>query len=70
MTQFYDEIWIVASITFLTLLAAAGMRSTPGVLIVPYMLAIIPSCAPIQMVTALILIELSFNINPASKGKL
>ncbi|HEX3643484.1 MAG TPA: MFS transporter [Ktedonobacteraceae bacterium] len=27
--------WIVASITFLTLLAAAGMRSTPGVLIVP-----------------------------------
>ena len=27
--------WIVAAITFLTLLAAAGIRATPGVLIVP-----------------------------------
>ena len=27
--------WIVAAVTFLTLLVAAGMRSTPGVLIVP-----------------------------------
>lgn len=27
--------WIVAAVTFLTLLAAAGFRSTPGVLIVP-----------------------------------
>ena len=27
--------WIIAVITFLTLLAAAGMRSTPGVLLVP-----------------------------------
>src|SRR5258708_7210242 len=27
--------WIVAGLTFLTLLVAAGMRSTPGVLIVP-----------------------------------
>ncbi len=27
--------WIVAGVTFLTLLSAAGMRSTPGVLIVP-----------------------------------
>jgi sugar phosphate permease len=27
--------WIIAGVTFLTLLAAAGMRSTPGVLIVP-----------------------------------
>ena len=27
--------WIVAGVTFLTLLTAAGMRSTPGVLIVP-----------------------------------
>lgn len=27
--------WIVAGVTFLTLLAAAGVRSTPGVLIVP-----------------------------------
>jgi len=27
--------WIIAVVTFLTLLAAAGMRSTPGVLIVP-----------------------------------
>src|SRR5271169_5631136 len=27
--------WIVAAVTFLTLLAAAGVRATPGVLIVP-----------------------------------
>src|SRR5215831_1701276 len=27
--------WVVAAITFLTLLAAAGVRATPGVLIVP-----------------------------------
>src|ERR1700676_5762029 len=27
--------WIVAAITFVTLLAAAGLRPTPGVLIVP-----------------------------------
>src|SRR5712672_2544840 len=27
--------WIVAAITFVTLLAAAGIRATPGVLIVP-----------------------------------
>jgi sugar phosphate permease len=27
--------WVVAAVTFLTLLAAAGMRATPGVLIVP-----------------------------------
>ena len=27
--------WIVAAVTFLTLLGAAGFRSTPGVLIVP-----------------------------------
>ena len=27
--------WIVAAITFLTLLAAAGVRSTPSVLMVP-----------------------------------
>ena len=27
--------WVVAAITFLTLLGAAGMRATPGVLIVP-----------------------------------
>ena len=27
--------WVVAAITFLTLLVAAGLRSTPGVLIVP-----------------------------------
>jgi MFS family permease len=27
--------WVVAGVTFLTLLAAAGVRSTPGVLIVP-----------------------------------
>ena len=27
--------WIVAAVTFLTLLASAGIRSTPGVLIVP-----------------------------------
>src|SRR5579859_3891922 len=27
--------WIVVGVTFLTLLAAAGIRSTPGVLIVP-----------------------------------
>src|SRR5215471_4781402 len=27
--------WVVAGVTFLTLLVAAGMRSTPGVLIVP-----------------------------------
>src|SRR5579859_4949923 len=27
--------WIVAGVTFLTLLAASGVRSTPGVLIVP-----------------------------------
>jgi MFS family permease len=27
--------WIIAGVTFLTLLAAAGIRSTPGVLIVP-----------------------------------
>jgi hypothetical protein len=27
--------WIVAGVTFLTLLAAAGLRATPGVLIVP-----------------------------------
>jgi len=27
--------WIVAAVTFLTLLAAAGIRATPGVLIVP-----------------------------------
>jgi MFS family permease len=27
--------WIVAGVTFLTLLAAAGVRSTPGVLIIP-----------------------------------
>src|SRR5690242_12758728 len=27
--------WIVAGITFLSLLASAGMRSTPGVLMVP-----------------------------------
>ena len=27
--------WIVAVVTFLTLLTAAGMRSTSGVLIVP-----------------------------------
>lgn len=27
--------WIIAAVTFLTLLASAGMRSTPGVLIVP-----------------------------------
>ncbi len=28
--------WIVAAVTFLSLLTAAGMRSTPGVLIVPF----------------------------------
>ena len=28
--------WIVAAVTFLTLLAAAGVRSTPGVLMVPF----------------------------------
>jgi len=28
--------WIVAGITFVTLLAAAGIRATPGVLIVPF----------------------------------
>ena len=28
--------WIVAGVTFVTLLAAAGIRSTPGVLIVPF----------------------------------
>ena len=27
--------WVVAGVTFLTLLAAAGLRATPGVLIVP-----------------------------------
>src|SRR2546421_3180860 len=27
--------WVVAAMTFLTLLVAAGLRSTPGVLIVP-----------------------------------
>lgn len=27
--------WIIAALTFLIMLAAAGMRSTPGVLIVP-----------------------------------
>jgi len=27
--------WVVAAVTFLTLIAAAGIRSTPGVLIVP-----------------------------------
>ena len=27
--------WIVAGVTFLTLLGAAGFRATPGVLIVP-----------------------------------
>ncbi|HUS13606.1 MAG TPA: MFS transporter, partial [Chloroflexia bacterium] len=27
--------WIIAGVTFLTLIAAAGMRSTPGVIIVP-----------------------------------
>jgi len=27
--------WIVAAVTFLTLLGASGFRSTPGVLIVP-----------------------------------
>src|SRR5258707_13926627 len=27
--------WVVAAITFVTLLAAAGIRATPGVLIVP-----------------------------------
>src|SRR5437764_14387665 len=27
--------WIVAGVTFLTLLVAAGLRATPGVLIVP-----------------------------------
>lgn len=27
--------WILAALTFLTMLAASGMRSTPGVLIVP-----------------------------------
>ena len=27
--------WIVAAVTWITLLAAAGFRSTPGVLIVP-----------------------------------
>src|SRR5215469_2833778 len=27
--------WVVVGVTFLTLLAAAGVRSTPGVLIVP-----------------------------------
>ena len=27
--------WVVAGVTFLTLLAAAGVRATPGVLIVP-----------------------------------
>src|SRR5438876_10241757 len=27
--------WVVAGVTFLTLLVAAGLRSTPGVLIVP-----------------------------------
>src|SRR5258708_13207856 len=27
--------WIVAAITFVTLLAAAGIRATPGVLIIP-----------------------------------
>src|SRR5207245_8621435 len=27
--------WVVAAITFLALLVAAGLRSTPGVLIVP-----------------------------------
>jgi hypothetical protein len=27
--------WIIAALTFLTMLFAAGMRSTPGVLIVP-----------------------------------
>src|SRR5437762_5692065 len=27
--------WVVAAVTFLTLLVAAGLRSTPGVLIVP-----------------------------------
>src|SRR5438552_16965913 len=28
--------WIVAGVTFLTLLTTAGIRSTPGVLIVPF----------------------------------
>src|SRR5438105_7227731 len=28
--------WVVAAVTFLTLLVAAGLRSTPGVLIVPF----------------------------------
>lgn len=28
--------WIVAGITFLTLLVSAGIRSTPGVLIIPF----------------------------------
>lgn len=27
--------WIIAAVTFLTLLTSAGMRSTPGVLIIP-----------------------------------
>src|SRR2546429_794375 len=27
--------WIVAGVTFLTLLASAGIRSTPGILIIP-----------------------------------
>ena len=27
--------WVVAGVTFMTLLVAAGLRSTPGVLIVP-----------------------------------
>ena len=27
--------WVVAAVTYLTLLVAAGLRSTPGVLIVP-----------------------------------
>lgn len=27
--------WVVAAVTFMTLLAAAGVRATPGVLIVP-----------------------------------
>ena len=30
--------WIVAGVTFVTLLAAAGARATPGVIILPLMI--------------------------------
>jgi hypothetical protein len=31
----YHYAWIVVAVTFLTLLTTAGVRSTPGILIVP-----------------------------------